>query len=123
VDEVGDHHPVLVGILAGMENMTIEIDGLFAVGEDGRDPDLIVSLHVEIFKCLVNRFGVVAFGELQAQHGAGGLEVELSGDDAALAAALTAIEGSGAKIERKGARSANLETVFLTLTGRSLRDT
>jgi ABC-2 type transport system ATP-binding protein len=69
---------------------------------------------------------IIAMGtlaELQAQHGGSGLEVELSGDDAALAAAITAIEGSGARIERKGARRANLETVFLTLTGRSLRDT
>ncbi|HTL36908.1 MAG TPA: ABC transporter ATP-binding protein [Kofleriaceae bacterium] len=60
--------------------------------------------------------------ELQAQHGGGGLEVELAGDDATLEAAVKAIETTGARIERKGAKRANLETVFLTLTGRSLRD-
>jgi ABC-2 type transport system ATP-binding protein len=95
---------------------------------------------------------VVASGtlaELAAQHGGTGLDVEIEGDDAAIAAAaaaaaplgatrtdgtlhfeprptwasaIAAIEGSGARIKRIGARRADLETVFLALTGRGLRD-
>jgi ABC-2 type transport system ATP-binding protein len=95
---------------------------------------------------------VVASGaipELCAQHTRGGLEVELDGDapalDAAAAAAaplgatrtgaalhlparppyapaIAAIEATGARIKRIGARRADLETVFLALTGRGLRD-
>jgi ABC-2 type transport system ATP-binding protein len=95
---------------------------------------------------------VVAAGaipELCAQHTTGGLEVELDGDAAALdaaaaataplgatrtgdalhlaarppyAPAIAAIEATGARIKRIGARRADLETVFLALTGRGLRD-
>ena len=101
-----------------------------------------------------------AIAELSAQHSAGGLEIELEGDEAtieatleamteaALAAAagaaplgarragavlhlearppyapaIAAIEATGARIKRIGARRADLETVFLALTGRGLRD-
>ena len=38
------------------------------------------------------------------------------------APAIAAIEAAGARIQRIGARRANLETVFLALTGRGLRD-
>jgi ABC-2 type transport system ATP-binding protein len=92
---------------------------------------------------------VVASGtlaELSAQHGGTGLEVELEGDDAMIAAAaaatgavrdgatlrleprpvwaeaIAAIEATGARIKRLGARRADLETVFLGLTGNRLRD-
>jgi linearmycin/streptolysin S transport system ATP-binding protein len=95
---------------------------------------------------------IVASGsiaELCAQHTTGGLEVELDGDAAAIAAAaaaaaplgarragavlhldarppygpaIAAIEATGAQIKRIGARRADLETVFLALTGRGLRD-
>ena len=85
-------------------------------------------------------------GELRARHGGTGLEVELAGDDAVLDAAaaatggtregavlrldardewapvIAAIEKTGARIRHIGSRRANLETVFLALTGRSLRD-
>jgi ABC-2 type transport system ATP-binding protein len=84
--------------------------------------------------------------ELQTRHGGSGLEVVLAGDDAVLAAAATAagatrdgnrlrldaraewatviaaIESTGARIEHIGSRRANLEAVFLSLTGHSLRD-
>jgi ABC-2 type transport system ATP-binding protein len=84
--------------------------------------------------------------DLQSRHGAGGLELELAGDDAVLDAAaaaaggtrsgailrvepreewapvISAIEATGARIKHVGSRRANLEAVFLTLTGRSLRD-
>jgi ABC-2 type transport system ATP-binding protein len=95
---------------------------------------------------------IVASGpidELTAQHTTGGLEIELDGDEAAIAAAaaaaplgarragamlhlearppyapaIAAIEAAGARIRRIGARRADLETVFLALTGRGLRDT
>jgi ABC-2 type transport system ATP-binding protein len=83
--------------------------------------------------------------ELTRAHSSG-VEVEVEGEtavlDAAAAAAggtraggtitiepkdtwaplITAIEGAGAKITRIGSRRANLETVFLALTGRGLRD-
>jgi len=95
---------------------------------------------------------IVASGtltELLTQHDAGALEVEVDGDaqvidNAAAAAAplggtrtgavfhftartayapvIAAIENTGAQIKRLGARRANLETVFLALTGRGLRD-
>jgi ABC-type multidrug transport system ATPase subunit len=85
-------------------------------------------------------------GELQAQHGSSGLEIELEGDDAMLDAAaaaagavrdgqtlrlesrpawapvIAAIEATGARIKRLGSRRTDLETVFLGLTGRRLRD-
>jgi ABC-2 type transport system ATP-binding protein len=90
-----------------------------------------------------------AIAELSAQHSAGGLEVEIEGDEPAIAAAaaaaaplgarragavlhlearppyapaIAAIEATGARIKRIGARRADLETVFLALTGRGLRD-
>jgi ABC-2 type transport system ATP-binding protein len=90
-----------------------------------------------------------AIDELTAQHTTGGLEIELDGDEAAIAAAaaaaaphgarragavlqlearppyapaIAAIEAAGARIKRIGARRADLETVFLALTGRGLRD-
>jgi ABC-2 type transport system ATP-binding protein len=67
---------------------------------------------------------VVACGtleELSRAHGGGGLELEVAGDEAVLAAAVAAIEAAGATIKRN-ARSGNLEQVFLALTGRGLRD-
>jgi ABC-2 type transport system ATP-binding protein len=90
-----------------------------------------------------------AIDELTAQHTTGGLEIELDGDEAVIAAAaaaaaplgarragatlqlearppyapaIAAIEATGARIKRIGARRADLETVFLALTGRGLRD-
>jgi ABC-2 type transport system ATP-binding protein len=67
---------------------------------------------------------VVACGtldELVRAHGGGGIELEVTGDDAALDAAVAAIERAGATIKRRG-RNGNLEQVFLALTGRGLRD-
>jgi ABC-2 type transport system ATP-binding protein len=86
-------------------------------------------------------------GELVAQHAGKGVEVEVTGDvDAAaraadahgsvtreggllrieprghLAPVLAAIEATGATIARIESRQANLETAFLALTGRALRD-
>jgi ABC-2 type transport system ATP-binding protein len=95
---------------------------------------------------------IVASGtlaELAASHGGDGVELELDGAadvlDAAAAAAtafgvtrdgdvlvvpqqdrlgpaISAIESTGARIKRIASRRADLETVFLTLTGRGLRD-
>ncbi|HEX5062623.1 MAG TPA: ABC transporter ATP-binding protein, partial [Kofleriaceae bacterium] len=95
---------------------------------------------------------IVASGslaELAAAHGAKGIELELDGDPTALDAAakavaelggsrdgdvvrfaqldalapiVTAIEATGARIKRVGSGRADLETVFLALTGRGLRD-
>lgn len=92
---------------------------------------------------------VIACGtlaELQAKHAATGVELELEGDATALDAAaraagvtrtdnvlslesrgewasvITAIEATGARITQMRSRNADLETVFLALTGRSLRD-
>jgi ABC-2 type transport system ATP-binding protein len=86
-------------------------------------------------------------GELVAQHAGKGVELEVTGDvDAAaraaephgavaregallrveptghLAPVLAAIEATGATIARIESRQANLETAFLALTGRALRD-
>ena len=86
-------------------------------------------------------------GELIARHAGKGIELELAGDvDAAAAAAtehgtvaregatlnvvptgelapmITAIERAGAQIARIQSRQANLETAFLALTGKTLRD-
>jgi ABC-2 type transport system ATP-binding protein len=86
-------------------------------------------------------------GELVAQHAGKGVELELAGDlDAAARAAeafatvtrdgpllrveptgalspvLAAIEATGATIARIESRQANLETAFLAVTGRTLRD-
>ena len=89
--------------------------------------------------------------ELSRDHGgdSGGFEMEIAGDaatfDAAVIAAaslggkcaggvlqfserdawgpvVAAIEATGARIKRMGGRRADLETVFLALTGRGLRD-
>jgi ABC-2 type transport system ATP-binding protein len=93
---------------------------------------------------------IVATGtiaELIAAHAGKGIELEIVGDiDAAVAAAaphgeverkertlrvvptgslapvITAIEATGAKIARIESREANLETAFLALTGKTLRD-
>jgi len=93
---------------------------------------------------------IVALGtvaELVAQHAGRGIELELAGDlDAAvraaahhatveragaivhvipregLASVITAIEAAGATIARIESRQANLETAFLSLTGKALRD-
>jgi ABC-2 type transport system ATP-binding protein len=86
-------------------------------------------------------------GELVAQHAGKGVELEVTGDvDAAaraaeghaavardgallrieprghLAPVLAAIEATGSTIARIESRQANLETAFLALTGRALRD-
>jgi ABC-2 type transport system ATP-binding protein len=93
---------------------------------------------------------IVATGsvaELIAAHAGKGVELEVVGDiDAAISAAaahgtverherairvmptgslapvITAIEATGAKIARIESREANLETAFLALTGKTLRD-
>ena len=94
-----------------------------------------------------SRPGTVA--ELIAQHAGKGVELELGGDDRCGARArprrtarskrdgahadascrrrgsapvIAAIEAAGATIARIESRQANLETVFLALTGRALRD-
>jgi len=99
---------------------------------------------------IIDHGAIVALGtigELVAQHAGKGVELELAGDlDAAaraaeahatvtregailrveptagLAPVLAAIEATGATIARIESRQANLETAFLALTGRSLRD-
>jgi ABC-2 type transport system ATP-binding protein len=94
---------------------------------------------------------IVASGTIAelTQDRGGGIELELDGDDAQVAAAaaaaavlgvkrdgqvlrfapreawapiVSAVEASGARIKRIGAQRADLETVFLALTGRGLRD-
>jgi ABC-2 type transport system ATP-binding protein len=95
---------------------------------------------------------VVASGtiaELSAAHGGDGLEIELAGEVAALEAAaaaalahggtrvgdrfhferraawapvLGALEATGATVAHVGSRRADLETMFLALTGKALRD-
>ena len=90
-------------------------------------------------------------GELVAQHAGRGVELELVGDGAVIDAAeraarehaeveragallrvvpsrelapvIAAVEAAGCKIARIESRQANLETAFLALTGRALRDT
>ena len=123
---------------------------------DGGTTILYTSHYMEEVEELCDRVAlkdagaVVASGtlaELQAQHGGGGLEIELEGDEAAIAAAaaavtgavrdgatlclevrptwapaIAAIEATGARIKRLGSRRADLETVFLGLTGNRLRD-
>jgi ABC-2 type transport system ATP-binding protein len=95
----------------------------------------------------IRALGTIA--ELVAEHAGRGIEVELAGDvDAAARAAeahaevtrggtgvlrllptagvapvIAAIESAGATIARIESRQANLETAFLALTGRALRDT
>ena len=49
-DEVGDAHAFAVGVLAGMKNIAIEIDGLLTEGQDGRDADLVAILNLESFE-------------------------------------------------------------------------
>ncbi|MEJ7603858.1 MAG: ABC transporter ATP-binding protein [Kofleriaceae bacterium] len=86
-------------------------------------------------------------GELIARHAGRGIELELAGDVAAaalaaaahgtvardgatlnvvpessLASVIAAIEGTGAQVARIQSRQANLETAFLALTGKTLRD-
>ncbi|HEY5935379.1 MAG TPA: hypothetical protein VIU61_12105, partial [Kofleriaceae bacterium] len=86
-------------------------------------------------------------GELIAQHAGKGIELELAGDAEAAATAasphgeitregktlrvvpsaglgpvISAIEGTGARVARIQSREANLETAFLALTGKTLRD-
>jgi ABC-2 type transport system ATP-binding protein len=59
--------------------------------------------------------------ELAAKYDGGGTEIELDGsiDETAIKAAL---EAAGATIKRIGAKRHNLESVFLKLTGREMRD-
>jgi ABC-2 type transport system ATP-binding protein len=67
---------------------------------------------------------VVACGtlaELTRAHGGDRLALDVSGEPAVVAAALAALEQTGATVERR-ASTGNLEAVFLALTGRGLRD-
>ena len=122
---------------------------------DGGMTILYTSHYMEEVEELCDRVAIMdagavvasgTLGELQAQHGSSGLEIELEGDDAMLAAAavaagavrdgqilrlearpawapvIAAIEATGARIKRLGSRRTDLETVFLGLTGRRLRD-
>jgi ABC-2 type transport system ATP-binding protein len=86
-------------------------------------------------------------GELVAQYAGKGVELELAGNidaaeaaarahgeverkgsvvrvvpSGALSAVIAAVEGAGATIARVESRQANLETAFLAVTGRALRD-
>jgi len=99
---------------------------------------------------IVDNGEIVALGaisELIAKHAGTGISVEVTGDAAAaeraaaahgtvareeqrltitprgeLAPVIAAIEATGARIARIESRQANLETAFLALTGRALRD-
>ncbi len=67
---------------------------------------------------------VVACGtlaELTRAHRGDRLALDLAGEPAVLAAALAAIEQTGATVERRAA-AGGLEATFLALTGRGLRD-
>ena len=70
MDEIGNAHAFAVGVLAGMENMAVEINGLLAVGQDGRDADLVAILNLEIFERAGHRFLVIVFRQIEPQHGA-----------------------------------------------------
>jgi ABC-2 type transport system ATP-binding protein len=99
---------------------------------------------------IMDRGAIVALGtvaELVARHAGAGVELELAGDaeaaeraaaaharvtrtasalriepTAGLGEVITAIERAGATITRIESRQANLETAFLAVTGRALRD-
>ena len=124
---------------------------------DGGMTVVYTSHYIEEVEELCDRVAIMDAGrivtsgtlaELTHDHG-GGLEVELEGDEPAIAGALaavaafdatrdgstlrfaqrdawgpvvSAIEASGARIKRLGSQRADLETVFLALTGRGLRD-
>jgi ABC-2 type transport system ATP-binding protein len=97
---------------------------------DGGMTILYTSHYMEEVEELCDRIAIMDAGKVVAQgtldelaraHGGGGLALEVGGDDAALEAAVAAIERAGATIKKR-ARSGNLESVFLALTGRGLRD-
>ncbi len=99
---------------------------------------------------IMDRGELIALGpiaELVAEHAGRGVDIELAGDieaaeraarahgeveragsvvrvspHAALSAVIAAIETSGATIVRVESRQANLESAFLAVTGRALRD-
>jgi ABC-2 type transport system ATP-binding protein len=75
---------------------------------------------------IMDRGKVVAAGtidELVSSHGGRGLELEIEGDlELARAAAVAAIEGTGATVKKVASKRGNLEGVFLALTGKALRD-
>ena len=131
-------------------------DAIRALRGDGMTV-VYTSHYIEEIEELCDRVAIMDAGRIVAsgtiaeltQERGGGLEIELAGDDAQLAAAaaavaaldvvrdgavlrfagreawtpiVSALEASGARIQRIGARRADLETVFLALTGRGLRD-
>ena len=131
-------------------------DAIRALRGDGMTV-VYTSHYIEEIEELCDRVAIMDAGRIVAsgtiaeltQHRGGGLEIELEGDEAQLAAAaaavaaqgvardgavlrfarpeawtpiVSALEASGARIARIGAQPADLETVFLALTGRGLRD-
>jgi ABC-2 type transport system ATP-binding protein len=93
---------------------------------------LYTSHYMEEVEALCDRVAIMDHGKLVANgtidelvstHGGRGLEIEVEGDvEAARAAAVAAIEATGATVKKVAARRGNLEGVFLALTGKALRD-
>ena len=61
MDQIRDPHAFAVSALAGMNDVAVEINGLLAVGQDGRDADLVAVLDLEIFKRAGYRLLIVVF--------------------------------------------------------------
>ena len=94
---------------------------------------LYTSHYMEEVEMLCDRVAIMDHGvivaagtidELVADHGGKSIEIELEDGDveAARAAAVAAIESGGARIKKVSSRRGNLEGVFLSLTGKALRD-
>ena len=70
MDDIADFHTIAISILAGAEDVAIEVNGFVAVRQDGRDVDLIAVGDRELFQRLVHRLLFVGFRQIKAQHGA-----------------------------------------------------
>jgi len=52
MNKVGDPHAFAIGVLAGMKDVAVEINGLLAVGQQRRDANFVSILNFESFKSL-----------------------------------------------------------------------
>src|SRR6266700_235735 len=68
-NQVLELHAIVIRVLAGMKNVAIQVDCLFAVRQDGRDMDFVAVLNVEVGERTVRFLRTIGFRKIDPKHG------------------------------------------------------